>query len=197
MIARTASSSAVVNAAKRNTRAPNRRSILQCVVCALMFSIAPLARASDLAQATFDSPQAGVAALVAAVEANDAAALRVILGTHGEKLMNSGDAVADANYRAAFVKAYRRGNAIETTGDRSATLVIGKDRWPLPIPLAKSNGAWHFDTPKGEQEILDRRIGRNELATIQVCLAIVDAQRDYVAMDQDRNGVLEYAAKFV
>ncbi|HLF22904.1 MAG TPA: DUF2950 domain-containing protein [Burkholderiales bacterium] len=159
--------------------------------------LAPVARAADPAQKTFDSPEAGVAALVAAVEANDVAALRAILGTHGETLFSSGDAVADGKYRAAFSNAYRRANTIEATGDALATLVIGKDRWPLAIPLVKSNGAWYFDTQKGEQEILDRRIGRNELATIQVCLAIVDAQRDYVAKDRDSNGLLEYASKFV
>ena len=170
---------------------------IQCAVCALAFAAVPLARAADPAQTTFDSPEAGVAALVAAVEANDAHALREILGAHGEKLISSGDPVADAKYRAAFVNAYRRASSIEKKNDTQATLVIGKDRWPLPIPLMKANGAWHFDTQKGEQEILDRRIGRNELATIQACLAIVDAQHDYVAKDQDSNGLLEYASKFV
>lgn len=174
-----------------------RWNISRSVVCALIFVLASPARAADPAQTTFDSPESGVAALVAAVEANDAKALRAILGAHGEKLIRSGDSVADARYREAFVKAYRRANAIDKLNDTRATLLVGKDRWPLPIPLTKANGAWYFDTQKGEQEILDRRIGRNELATIQACLAIVDAQRDYVAKDQDSNGLLEYAAKFV
>jgi hypothetical protein len=174
-----------------------RWNVVQSVVCALAFVLASPARAANPPQTTFDSPEAGVAALVAAVEANDAQALRAILGAHGEKLISSGDSVADAKYREAFVKAYRRANVIEKLNDTHATLVVGKDRWPLPIPLAKANGAWYFDTQKGEQEILDRRIGRNELATIQACLAIVDAQRDYVAKDQDSNGLLEYAPKFV
>ena len=174
-----------------------RWNILRSVVCALVFVLASPARAADPAQTTFDSPEAGVAALVAAVEANDAKALRAILGTHGEKLISSGDSVADMKHREAFIKAYRRANAIEKASDTRATLLVGKDRWPLPIPLVKANGAWHFDTQKGEQEILDRRIGRNELATIQTCLAIVDAERDYVAKDQDSNGLLEYASKFV
>jgi hypothetical protein len=181
--------------ARRNSAL--RRNILQSVVCALAFVLASPVRSEGAAQTTFDSPEAGVAALVAAVEANDASALRAILGAHGEKLISSGDPVADAKYRETFVKAYRRANAIEKLNDTRATLVVGKDRWPLPIPLVKANGAWYFDTKKGEQEILDRRVGRNELATIQACLAIVDAQRDYVAKDQDSNGLLEYAPKFV
>lgn len=157
----------------------------------------PIARAAEPAQQTFTSPEAGVKALVAAVRANDAAKLRAILGAHGENLIHSGDAVADARRRAAFVAAYGHAHKIETKGSARATLIIGKDQWSLPIPLVKAGGAWHFDTQGGEREILERRVGRNELAAIQVCLAIVDAEHEYVAKDQDRNGVLEYAGKFV
>lgn len=174
-----------------------RWNALRRAACALTFAAASLTYAAEPSQATFDSPQAGVTALAAAVESNDTKTLRAILGAHGDNLISSGDPVADAKNRAAFIRSYREAHEIEKTGDTRATLVVGKDRWPLPIPLAKANGAWYFDTQKGEQEILDRRIGRNELATIQTCLAIVDAERDYVAKDQDSNGLLEYAAKFV
>lgn len=175
----------------------SRWNALRRAVSALIFAIAPLVYAAEPSQTTFDSPQAGAAALAAAVESNDAKTLRAILGAHGDNLISSGDPVADAKSRAAFTSSYRESYEIEMTGEALATLVIGKDRWPLPIPLARANGKWYFNTEKGEREILDRRIGHNELATIQTCLAIIDAQREYVAKDQDRNGVLEYAGKFV
>lgn len=178
------------------TRAGRRGVSWRRAACALTLVVAaPLAFAAD--QKTFASPAAGVAALVAAVKTNDQATLRAILGADGEALISSGDTVADAKNRARFVAAYERANAIEMKDDARATLVVGRDKWPLPIPLVKAGGAWHFDTLAGEREILDRRIGRNELAAMQVCLAIVDAEHEYVAKDQDRNGVLEYASRFV
>jgi hypothetical protein len=75
--------------------------------------------------------------------------------------------------------------------------VIGNNNWPFPIPLVKKGEGWVFDTDKGREEILNRRIGENELYTIQVCRAIVDAQREYAIKDRDKNGLLEYAEKFV
>jgi hypothetical protein len=180
------------------SRARADRSLARRAICALVLALAvPIATAAGVAQKTFASPEAGVAALIEAVKANDPAALRAIFGARGEKLISSGDAIADAQNSAAFIAAYNDAHKIEPSGDARATLVIGKDEWPLPIPLVKSNDAWRFDTQKGEEEILKRRIGGNELAATQVCLAIVDAERDYVAKDQDRDGILEYARKFV
>lgn len=164
---------------------------------ALLIALPRFVHAAGPGQRTFASPEAAVAALVEAVKANDQAALRAILGAPGEKLIDSGDKVADQKARARFVKAFTTANRIERKDDKQATLVVGKDEWPMPIPLMKSGGVWYFDTQQGEQEILDRRIGRNELSAIQVCLAIVDAEREYVTKDQDANGVLEYARKFV
>lgn len=164
---------------------------------ALVVAVSSFAHADKPAQRTFRSPQAGVAALVAAVRSNDRHALRAILGVRGDRLIDSGDPVADGKARDAFVAAYDHAHHIETAGKTQATLVIGENRWPMPIPLVKSRGAWHFDTQRGEREILDRRIGRNELSTIEVCLAIVDAEREYATEDQNGNGVLEYARRFV
>lgn len=174
---------------------PAGRDFLRRALCALALILAaPVAFA---AQKTFATPEAGIAALVDAVKANNQAALRAIFGDDGEKLVSSGDAVADAQNRDRFIAAYNDAHKIERNGDTQATLIIGKDEWPMPIPLVKSNDGWRFDTQQGEQEILDRRIGRNELAAIEVCRAIVDAERDYVAKDQDKNGILEYARKLV
>ena len=167
-------------------------------VCALaLLVLAPIALAATAVQKRFASPEAGIAALVEAVKSDDQPALLAILGPHGSKLISSGDAVADRQSREAFIKAYSEANKLMLEGDTQAALVIGKDEWPMPIPLVKSHDGWRFDTQKGEAEILARRIGRNELSAIQVCLAIVDAEREYVAQDSNRDGVLEYAPKFV
>ena len=159
--------------------------------------MAPLAMAGTSVQETFDSPEAGITALVEAVKANDQRLLRSILGPHSRKLVSSGDEVADAQNRAAFVKAYSESNKIVLVSDSQATLVIGDDEWPLPIPLVKSAGRWRFDSRQGEKEILARRIGANELAAIQVCLAIVDAEHEYAAQDRAGESVPRYAARFV
>lgn len=145
----------------------------------------------------FASPEAGITALLEAVKSNDAARLRAILGRQANKLTRSGDPVADKRSREAFIKSYDEAHKIVQEGGSQAILMIGQDQWPLPFPLVKSAQGWRFDTAKGEQEILARRIGRNELSAIQVCLAIVDAEREYITQDRDDNGALEYAAKLV
>ena len=151
-----------------------RRMIGLFVLCALT----PFATARASEQESFGSPEAGVAALVEAVKANDQEMLRSILGPHSRKLVSSGDEVADAKSREAFIKNYGEANKIVLESDSQATLLIGDDEWPLPIPLVQSEGRWHFDSKQGEKEILARRIGANELAAIQVCLAIVDAEHE-------------------
>ncbi len=147
-------------------------------------------------QQSFESPQAGITALIAAVKANDTSALRAIFGPKSIQLLSSGDAVADANSREVFLKAYDEANKLEFEGEKQATLIIGKREWPMPIPLVKFAEGWRFDTAKGAEEILKRRIGRNELETIQICLAIVDAEREYATREVDGDGVPVYAARF-
>ena len=97
--------------------------------------------------------------------------------------------------RARFLKAYDEKNRLVQQGN-DMILVIGKEDWPFPIPVMKKGDGWVFDIAKGREEILNRRIGENELYTIQVCRAIVDAQREYAMKDRDKNGLLEYAQKF-
>jgi hypothetical protein len=159
--------------------------------------MAPVALAATAAQQSFASPEAGITALVEAVKANDQPMLRGILGSHGKKLISSGDEVADQQSREAFIKAYSETNKLVLEGDQQAVLMIGQDEWPMPIPLVKSPAGWRFDTPQGEKEILTRRIGRNELAAIQVCLAIVDAAQEYATLDVDGDRIPEYAPQFV
>jgi hypothetical protein len=148
-------------------------------------------------QSMFASPAEAVTAFLDAVGTNNVAVMGSILGPDGGKLINSGDAIFDEQRRVAFTENYHAANKLRMEGDTRAILLVGKDEWALPIPLVKSSQGWRFDTNAGINEILHRRIGENELAAIQVMRTIVEAQREYVAADQDRNGVLEYAAKII
>ena len=144
----------------------------------------------------FASAEEATEAFVAALRAHDTRALVTILGSDARPLIASGDPVADRNIRDAFVKAYDAGHTLVTRGTDAMTLKVGSDDWPLPIPIVKQGAHWRFDTAQGREEILARRIGRNELNTMQVCLAYVDAQREYYEEDRRGNGVLQYAQKF-
>jgi Protein of unknown function (DUF2950) len=174
-----------------------RERLLGTILSLALIAMAPVAQAATAAQKSFASPETGITALVEAVKANDQPMLRGILGPHGKKLISSGDTVADQQSREAFIKAYNEANKIVFEGETQAVLVIGQDEWPMPIPLVKSPAGWRFNSPQGEKEILTRRIGRNELAAIQVCLAIVDAAHEYAALDVDGDRIPEYAPQFV
>lgn len=145
---------------------------------------------------TFASPEEAVQALVEAAKAGDTKALAAILGPESRPLISSGDTVADKQARERFVQAYEQSNKLERPTDTKAVLVIGQDEWPLPIPVVKAGDTWRFDTAAGKEEILTRRIGRNELNAMQVCLAIVDAQQDYARVAREGDGLRKYAMKF-
>jgi hypothetical protein len=144
---------------------------------------------------TFASPEDAVQALVTATRNDDAEGLILIFGPEATELIYSGDTVADEKGIARFLKAYDTKNALVPEGERMI-LVIGSKGWPFPIPLVREGGTWFFDTNQGREEILDRRIGRNERCAIQVCLAIVDAEREYATKDRDGDGLMEYAQEF-
>ncbi len=103
--------------------------------------------------------------------------------------------MADKQRRAAFIKAYDEKNRLAVEGDKTV-VIVGKNDWPFPIPVVKKGEGWVFDTTAGREEVLNRRIGGNELAAIQASLAYVDAQREYAMKDHDRDGLLEYARRF-
>jgi Protein of unknown function (DUF2950) len=150
------------------------------------------------AQLTFDSPDAAVQALVAGVSAHDLPQLEKILGPEGDDVLDSGDDVADHQAGQKFVNAYNQKHELTKNDDGSFTLGVGDDDWPLPIPLVQdANGKWIFDTDAGRDEIINRRIGRNELDVIEVCKAICDAQQEYARRDPDHDGVPEYARKII
>jgi hypothetical protein len=151
--------------------------------------------AENMNQLRFASPDEAVRAVVEALNSKDMTALAAIFGPDSQDLISSGDPVADQSGRATFLKLYGEKNRLEQTADKTV-LFIGKDDWPFPIPIVKKEAFWFFDTPEGSQEILARKIGQNELSTIQVCLAYVDAQREYAIKDRDADGSLQYARKF-
>jgi hypothetical protein len=154
------------------------------------------ALAAGAQQSLFASPEAAASALVAAARTNRTGELARILGPGGEKLVSSGDPVADKDGRAKFVAAYSKAHELDKSAAERVTLVVGDDHWPLPIPIVRQGKLWRFDAKAAEQEILARRIGRNELNVIEVCHAYVDAQREYASVDRNGDGILEYAQKF-
>ena len=164
------------------------------VLMTLGFSAISIA-ATAAKQKSFPSAEAAVKAAVAAAKANDDKELLAIFGAQAKDLLSSGDAVADKQRRAQFLAAYDEKNRLATEGENTI-LIIGKNEWPFPIPVVKSGDAWVFDTAKGREEILNRRIGQNELNAIKVTLAYMDAQREYAMKDRDGDGILEYARRF-
>ena len=148
------------------------------------------------AQKTFGSPEEAAKALVAAVGKGNLKEMQAILGPGSKALVQSGDAVADRRGRERFVRAYEESSKVERQGDAKAVLLIGKDDWPMPIPIVKGKDGWRFDTLQGKEEVLNRRIGRNELSTVQAMLAYVDAQREYYLRNPQGDKLLHYAQKF-
>ena len=141
---------------------------------------APAAAVSaPVAQTVFPTAEAAVDALVAALGRHDNSGFRALMGPGGEKLLESGDKVADENSRQRFLAEYAASHKITTQSDGRAILTIGANDWPLPIPIVQANGNWHFDATAGAQEIINRRIGRNEIAAIRTSLAFVDGEEAY------------------
>jgi hypothetical protein len=154
-------------------------------------------RAKPEAQRIFATPAQAAAELANAIRSNDLTHIHSVLGPGSGKVIHSGDPVQDASGRKRFLEAYETSVKIEPAGDARATLLIGPEEFPFPFPLVKAAAGWRFDSKAGAEEVLNRRIGRNERSAIQVCLAYVDAQREYATKDRDRDGLLEYAQKFV
>ena len=149
------------------------------------------------AQQAFKTPDEAASALVRAAEASDMKALVTVLGPDGEDVVASGDEVADAATREKFVAAYNAKHQITLEGDNKAIMVIGQEDFPLPIPIVRKDGMWRFDTAAGVDEILFRRIGKNELDAIQACLAYVDAQNEYAEKDRTGAGINTYAQRII
>jgi len=145
--------------------------------------------AQQSGQKTFSSAEAASNALVTAAQSNDEKAMLEILGPEGKQIVSSGDDAEDAESRANFVQRYQEMHRLVKEPDGTTILYIGAHNWPTPIPLLHKGNAWYFDTEAGKNEILYRRIGRNELSAIRVCQELVAAQKEYSAQHS------EYAEK--
>jgi len=154
------------------------------------------ADAAPKGQKSFGSPEEAVKALYEAAKQEDAKALADIFGPGGKDLITTGDKAADQAERKRFVRDYEEGNRLDQKTDKRAVLVVGKEERPFAIPVVKVGEIWQFDVKEGKEELLNRRIGKNELSAIQVCLAYVDAQREYALRSQEKMGLMQYAQKF-
>jgi hypothetical protein len=149
------------------------------------------------AQRVFPTPEAAAAALVEAAKAGDRKALEAIFGPEADVVLKSGDPVDDENDRKWFVAEAAKKTTIEREDEGWAILAVGPDAWPLAIPLHQRQDGWVFDVAEGKEELLDRRVGNNELVAISVARAYVDAQREYAAEDPDGNGAHDYAGRLL
>ena len=146
-------------------------------------------------QRTFATPQEAVQAIIDAAEHNDAAALLQLFGPDGKDILESGDPVEDKESRAEFVRSAHEKLQIEqdpANPDR-VTFSVGEQDWPFPVPMVRKDGKWRLDPISGRLEILARRVGRNELNTMEVCRGYVEAQLEYASEDHDKDGILKYA----
>jgi len=149
------------------------------------------------AQQAYPSPEDAAAALAAAVKSGTKREILKVLGRGAEDIIESGDDVEDAETRKAFISNYDTKHSIKAEGNKKATLILGADDFPFPIPLVNNRTGWEFDPAAGRIEILYRRIGRNELDAIQTSLAYVDAQNEYAEKDRTGEGVGVYAQRIV
>jgi len=160
-----------------------------------------LALPSGVAQAAgqkvFSSPDDAAKALIAAARAGDRVQLEVIFGPESHDLFYSGDEVADLRGLSRFAHWADQSTELTPRADGSIEMSVGDEDWPLPMPLVKTDGGWMFDTAAGRDELINRRIGANELSAIDVCRALVDAQRVYASKDRDGDGVKEFARKIL
>lgn len=167
-----------------------------CVLAILMLLVS-VGCSRQVMQRDFASIDDAVVALVAAAREDDTRALLEILGSEAEPMIDSGDPVQDKNARDRFVQAFQAEHTLLHFSKNEATLLVGADKWPFPFPLVKSNGRWGFDSTAGADEIVNRRIGANELATIQSCLAFVDAEREYYMRNPQGAPLLQFSQKLV
>ncbi len=150
-----------------------------------------------LAHESFDTPMHAVRALVAAAQSNDPGRLQAIFGPGSDELVESGDPIADKRDRANFVKAYHAKHVLLDDGADRRLLAVGVRGFQLPTPLVRRDGRWEFDGAAGAEELVDLRIGRNELDAIAVCKGIVDAENDYATRGSETLAVKTYAAKLM
>ncbi len=169
--------------------------LLAAGLAAMVFGLAAAPADAATKQKTFASPEEAVKSFDTAMKANDNKELLAIFGPAAKQVIYSGDPVSDKERREKFIKAFDLKNRLDQEGDKMV-LIVGEKDWPFPIPVVKKGDRWFFDTNAGMEEILNRRIGEDELNTIQTMLAIVDAEREYAMRSLKGGGAPEYAQKF-
>lgn len=185
-----------------NARAGNASILLRVWTIVLAVAVAGsvtlsfAVTATAAKQMTFATPEQAVDALLAAIRGGRIDELRNILGPGSQALVSSGDEVADAQARHKFVAEYGDAHEIARESETRVVLVVGKDGWSFPFPITRQGISWRFDATAGATEIVDRRVGANELSAIEVCRAYVAAQREYAEEDRNHSGFVEYAQKF-
>ncbi|HWC95727.1 MAG TPA: DUF2950 domain-containing protein [Candidatus Sulfopaludibacter sp.] len=169
---------------------------LAILTLTLAAGISTIPAFAQVPQKTFATPQEAAQALVDAAAKNDTPAMLQIFGPSGKDIAQSGDPAADKEARQSFADLARQKMEVRTDPDKDrATIIVGPDDWPVPVPIVLAKGRWRFDSSVGRVEVLARRIGRNELAAIEVCRAYVEAQMEYAARDRTATGVLQYAQR--
>jgi hypothetical protein len=169
---------------------------MRATVLILITSLAALTACAQKPQ-NFESPEAAAQALVEAAQTDGNRALLKVLGKAAEPIVESGDPVADKNSRQGFLEAYKAANSLDKSAPDFIILEVGADKWPFPIPIISEGGKWHFDSPTGVDELVNRRVGENELDTIQSCLAYADAQREYYMRNPENAPLLHYAGRLI
>jgi hypothetical protein len=163
----------------------------------LIASFTVLTACSPAKPQTFETPEAAVQALVEAAQTGEVKPVLKVLGEDAKPLIESGDPVADKNGREEFVAGYNEAHSLDKTVAEAITLEVGADKWPFPFPIVKGGDGWHFDSAAGAEELINRRVGENELSTIQSCLAFVDAQREYYQRNPQNDSFLHYANRLI
>lgn len=178
---------------------PNKLRLNSAAAIGMLVAALCLGVTNAMAQEVFTSPEDAVDRLVAAIREDKPNRVISVLGgsVSGRQIVESGDPVADANARKAFITAYDARHRLVGEHSNKRILLIGEQDWPFPVPVVKYRTLWRFDPAEGREEILFRRIGRNELNTIQVCLAYVDAQNEYASTNPEKASVPTYAQRFM
>ena len=167
------------------------------LIAVVVVSVSVLFISIASAQESFRTPEEAAQALVNALKSGTKRDIRKILGRDTDDIIESGDDVDDAEMREKFTTAYDEKHSVKVDANKTATLIVGSQEFPFPIPLVNERDGWKFDAASGRREILYRRIGRNELAAIQTCLAYVDAQNEYAEKDRTGAGRGVYAQRVV
>ena len=178
--------------------------IAACCIVATPLRALPQAKTSTSAasqpqQTTFDTPQQAADAMILAIKNDDVATLLQIFGPDGKDFVETSDDVQDKNSRANFatMAQEKMDVALDSQNPNRAIISVGDEDWPLPVPIVKVNGKWHFDSKAGRTEILNRRIGGNELTAITICRGYDDAQKEYAEQIHDDSGVNQYAQRII